>query len=663
MANDNNSFFFVPPFIFDEIQGNDHGGDYGGPIISDELDEMIKPNNKDHSFGGIILDDHDDDDQYGLFYDQHNMTMMMMAEKEVLEPAIFSQQDHNHQQKQQELPNKSADYSIFDDFDAISMNFNDHNTNKMVEACKKQVPSTTTPPPPPFASLELLSQYESGLNKLSRNKNMKIIGNTESSNSQMSSSSSHYTTRRSKLSTEDIMRIAGSCYIRFSSVPGTNDIVLMHPFGSYALSGLSQGETKDVQLVHLLLSVAEKVEDQQFDRATRLLQSPQLTTTYYSSSKANSVERVVLSFAEALREKIDSETGFITRRKRRSMDRTTSNNNKDVKVEISLGLNTNILSVTCFQRLPFPQVLHFPAIQAIIESLDEFVDTKNKLHVIDLEIRSGVQWTLLMEALAERNNKNGHQDRPLFQLLKITAIGTPDNQIKIEETQNRLKNLAESLNIPFLFKPLIVSDMNDINEGMIETEEEETLAVFSSLLLRMMLYNPCSLEKLMRVIKTLQPSIMVVVEIEANLNSPSFANRFIEALFFYGAFFDCFATSLKEDEEFKTTMEEVLGMGIENIVSKENGERVIRSVRIGVWRAFFERFRMVESKLSESSVYQASLVAKNFGCGSSLTMERNGKGLIVGWKGTPINSLSVWKFGRDRGSRSWSSSRSTSEHI
>jgi len=48
-----------------------------------------------------------------------------------------------------------------------------------------------------------------------------------------------------------------------------------------------------------------------------------------------------------------------------------------------------------------------------------------------------------MQALAERH------DCPI-ELLKITAVGSTG----IEETGKRLANVAESLNLPFLFKPV-----------------------------------------------------------------------------------------------------------------------------------------------------------------------------------------------------------------
>ena len=73
-------------------------------------------------------------------------------------------------------------------------------------------------------------------------------------------------------------------------------------------------------------------------------------------------------------------------------------------------------------------------------------------------------------------------------------------------------------------------------------------------------------------------------------------------------------------------------------------DRITRQVDMSVWREFFKRFMMVELDLSKSSLYHARLIVNKFACGSSCTLDRDGKCLIIGWKGTPIHSLSAWKF-------------------
>lgn len=378
------------------------------------------------------------------------------------------------------------------------------------------------------------------------------------------------------------MRVAGSRYVEFSVQMYDDYYLPMHPFG-FALSGLSEDETKDVELAHLLLATAEKVGYQQLDRASKLL----LQCELISSARANPVQRIVFDFAEALRERIAKETGRVTFKGNQQED------------EIFQGLSTNPAYVRIHQQLPFGQVWQFTGIQSIIEN----VALESKVHLIDIEIRSGVQWTVLMQALAER------QECPI-ELLKITAVGSTSKE-KIEEAGKRLVSVAESLNLPFSFKSVFVSDMKDINEDLFEIEDDEAVVNYAPLVLRTMISRPYCLEILMRVIRNLNPSLMIVIEVEANHNSSSFVSRFIEALFYYSAFYNCIETCMKQNDE-RMISEAILRGGIRNIVAEEGSRRTTRSVKMDVWRKFFARFRMVEIGFSEPSLYQASLVVAVF---------------------------------------------------
>lgn len=467
----------------------------------------------------------------------------------------------------------------------------------------------------PFAlsSLELLSNYAGGFKKLK--------GNLSGSHTRNESNAGG----SKKLSTEDILRVAGARYVHFFDQSYDDLSMVMHPFG-YGLPGLSEEETRDVELVHLLLAAAEKVGYQQFERASRLLSRCEWT----AAARANPVQRIVFNFAAALRERIDRETGNFT-----AKEELGGIGNGMTVIDHGLGINPVFL--TCYQRLPFHQVVYLTGAQAIIEN----VGNASKIHILDFEIRCGVQWTSLMQALAER------EQRPI-QLLKLTAVAF-GNKEEVEVTGKSLASFAESLNLPFQFNVVCVANFLEIKEQLFEIRNDESLIVYCPLMLRTMISCPSCLENLLGVIKKLNPSLMVVIEVEANHNSPSFVNRFIETLFFYSAYFDALEICLEKNTETRTAMEAIFNSGICNVVAMEGTERTVRNVKMDVWRAFFSRFRMVEIGLSDQSLYQANLVLKQLACGSSCTLDKNGKSLIVGWKGTPIHSLSVWKFSRERG--------------
>ncbi|KAJ8558503.1 hypothetical protein K7X08_034032 [Anisodus acutangulus] len=420
-----------------------------------------------------------------------------------------------------------------------------------------------------------------------------------------------------KLSTEEILRVAGERYIQYSTQRVDGLSMFIHPYAS-SLSGFSIEQTKDMELVHLLLAAAEEVDQQQFHLASQSI----ACCLWKASVTGNPIQRLCFYFGEALQERIDREIG-----------RSPSFERK-LRFLSTLALGTTPESLTCHQEIPFGQVMQFAGVQAVIEN----VKGATKIHLVDFNIRTGIQCTGLMQALAEQQ-----RDCPI-ELLKITAIGHQEKE-KIEETGKRLQSFANSLNLPFSFDIVFMSDMKDLKVESVNVKADETVAVYCYTVLRTMICRQDYLDNTMRVIRGLRPSVVVVCEVEANHNSPSFLNRFVEALFFYSVLFDCFADCMDRENLVRKRIEVFhIGEGIRNMIAAEDTERFTRNVKLDVWRAYFARFGMVEMELSESSWYQANLILKQFPHGSSCNVQNDGKALLVGWKGTPIESVSVWKF-------------------
>ncbi|CAN0922533.1 Protein SLENDER RICE1-LIKE 1 [Linum grandiflorum] len=281
-----------------------------------------------------------------------------------------------------------------------------------------------------------------------------------------------------------------------------------------------------------------------------------------------------------------------------------------------------------YEKIPFYQIRQLAGVQAIVES----VEKAKRIHIIDLKIRNGMQWAALLQALASRK--------------KITAIVTETEKEKsVVQTGERLARFAESMKIPFVFKTVAVHDMLEIRNKQFDIDPREVVAVFCENSLHELIQKPSQLEAFMGVIRNIRPKVMVVIEREANFNSLNFGQRFVEVLFHYGAYFDCIDACLGSDEEGnKMVMEEGLVREQVNdaLVKEENV--MTRTATIDVWRRFFGRFWMVEGRLSPMIMATVDLLLDRFSEGRSCTVDMNGSSLVVGWKGTPIFSLSTWKF-------------------
>ncbi|CAN1195044.1 DELLA protein RGL2 [Linum perenne] len=416
------------------------------------------------------------------------------------------------------------------------------------------------------------------------------------------------------LSIEELIRIAGARFIHFSSESG--DSVSDSFDFDLSFSGLSDDELKNVELAEFLLMAAEKIGDEQYDRASSLLTECDLQ----SSASGDPVQRLVYYFSRALWERIDGQTG-----KRTVMQ-------KPDKVQ-AMMMPPRDCFLEFYEKVPFGQVSEFAAIQAVVDS----VASSRRIHIVDFNIKNGEQWTIFMQALVSR------EEIPVDHL-KITAIGTVGKGM-LEETGKRLIGFAEAMELSFSFKLIMVEDLMDLKEEMFEIDCDETVAVLSEYLLTTLISSAAKLDYVMKLIWKIKPCVMVVTEVESNHNSPVFVNRFIETLFFVSAYFDCLETCMDRESPHRMFIEStIFGEGTKIIVAKEGEERGIRNVKVDVWRAYFRRFGMEEAELSLSCVYQAELVAKKFKSWRSCTVELDDKSLIVGWKGTPIHSITAWNF-------------------
>lgn len=103
--------------------------------------------------------------------------------------------------------------------------------------------------PPSLASLELLRKYGSGFKKLKG-----VIILSDESSAETPALLGH------RLSTGEIMEMAGARYVQYPTQMHDDYLMPVHPFG-FALSGdLSRDEKRDWELAHLF----EKVQTQDF---------------------------------------------------------------------------------------------------------------------------------------------------------------------------------------------------------------------------------------------------------------------------------------------------------------------------------------------------------------------------------------------------------------
>ncbi|RVW68844.1 DELLA protein GAI1 [Vitis vinifera] len=153
-----------------------------------------------------------------------------------------------------------------------------------------------------------------------------------------------------------------------------------------------------------------------------------------------------------------------------------------------------------------------------------------------------------------------------------------------------------------------------------------------------------SLKAVLQAIKKLGPTLVTVVEQDANHNGPFFLGRFLESLHYYSAIFDSLEASLPRSSPQRMKIERGhFGEEIRNIVAFEGSERIERHERADQWRRQLGRagFQVVGMK----SMSQARMMLSVYGCdGYSLACEKGC--LLLGWKGKPIMLASAWQVAK-----------------
>ncbi|CAI0442181.1 unnamed protein product [Linum tenue] len=277
----------------------------------------------------------------------------------------------------------------------------------------------------------------------------------------------------------------------------------------------------------------------------------------------------------------------------------------------------------------------------------ENVAGEKRIHVIELRICSGMPMIALMQAVASSPNSIEMSSPNSIEMLRITALAHDATEERfIHGSGRRLVGFARGIGLPFSFNVVrIWEPPSAAHKDKLGLEPREATVVLSQYALSRMVAKPNRLEAMMKLIRSIRPRVMVVIELEANHNAPDFGHRFVETLFTAGAYFDCLATCMEEKEEARAVMESwYLNDRIRNILVAEGEKRVVRDVKIGVWRKYFARFGMLEISVRGLGLQHANLMVRSSPFAGSYLVALDRKSLMIGWKDMPLLSVSAWKF-------------------
>ncbi|KAJ0978024.1 hypothetical protein J5N97_013498 [Dioscorea zingiberensis] len=461
-------------------------------------------------------------------------------------------------------------------------------------------------------------------------------------------------------------------YFSFMSIsPGSPYAPWLHELKS---------DERGLYLIHLLLNCANHVAAGSLDQANTCLEHISLL----ASPTGDTMQRIASQFTEALaRRVLRSWSGLY-----RALNSTLN------RVPDALAARRHF-----FDLCPFVKLSYLISNQAILEAMEG----EKVVHIIDLNASEPVQWLALLQALSARQEGPPHLRitgvQPQKELLDLTGMRLAEEAEKLDipfqfhPVVSKLDNLdveslrvktGEALAITSLFQlHCLLASNEDNGNGFqklsltpIPSSAENNFFQFRRIaqmgpgtlgellekdLTNVSGYSPSpdsassspftlapspTMETFLSSLWGLSPKIMIVTEQESNHNGAAMNERFMEALNFYAALFDCLESTVPRISPERMKVEKMLfGEEIINIIACEGGERRERHEKLEKWVKRLDMAGFARVPLSYYGLLQAKRLLQSYGCDGYKLKEENGCFHIC-WQDRALFSVSAWRCRR-----------------
>ncbi|PON74495.1 GRAS transcription factor [Parasponia andersonii] len=274
---------------------------------------------------------------------------------------------------------------------------------------------------------------------------------------------------------------------------------------------------------------------------------------------------------------------------------------------------------------------------AIIEA---FKDEK-RVHIIDFDINQGSQYMTLIRTIASKTSKPPH--------LRLTGVDDPESVQRsvggLKIIGQMLEQLAAEHGVPFEFQA-VASRTSLVTPSMLDCRPGEALIVNFAFQLHHMPDESVSTinqrDQLLRMVKSLSPKLVTVVEQDVNTNTSPFFPRFIEAYNYYSAVFESLDATLPRESQDRTNVErQCLARDIVNIVACEGEERIERYEVAGKWRARMTMAGFTSCPMSSNVVNSIRELIRQY-CDRYKIKHEMGA-LHFGWEDKSLIVASAWR--------------------
>lgn len=290
-----------------------------------------------------------------------------------------------------------------------------------------------------------------------------------------------------------------------------------------------------------------------------------------------------------------------------------------------------------YELCPYFKFGYMSANGAIAEAMKD----ENQVHIIDFQIAQGSQWITLIQAFAARPGGPPH--------IRITGIDDSMSAYArgggLSIVGKKLSKLAATFKVPFEFHAVAKSG-SDVQLEDLFIRPGEALAVNFAFVLHHMADESVSTQnhrdRLLRLVKSLSPKVVTLVEQESNTNTAAFIPRFVETLNYYTAMFESIDVTLPRHRKERINVEQhCLAREVVNIIACEGTERVERHELLGKWKLRFKMAGFTPYPLSSLVNATIKTLLENY-CNNYRLEERDGA-LYLGWMNRYLVTSSAWK--------------------
>ncbi|WVZ82783.1 hypothetical protein U9M48_030010 [Paspalum notatum var. saurae] len=280
---------------------------------------------------------------------------------------------------------------------------------------------------------------------------------------------------------------------------------------------------------------------------------------------------------------------------------------------------------------PIPRFLHFTLNERMLRAFDGH----DRVHVIDFDIKQGLQWPGLLQSLATRAVPPAH--------VRITGVG--ESRQELQETGARLGRVAAALGLAFEFHA-VVDRLEDVRLWMLHVKRGECVAVNCVLAAHRLLRDETGAElaDFLGLARSTGAAILLLGEHEDALNSGCWEARFARALRYYAAAFDAVdAAGLADSSPARAKAEEMFAREIRNAVAFEAEDRFERHETFAGWRRRMEEGGFQNAGIGEREAMQGRMIARMFASGNySVQAQGDGEGLTLRWLDQAMYTVSAW---------------------